>query len=166
MQIPINENIADLTLLKAIDEEINDCHLRDLAVALGEEQIFSLLNSMVQDSNFIVGFAFNNITYELQKNDYTDLFLPDHKLSFKKPLNPFIRMKLIKALKRAFEVYEVKADSREVHITFYGNEGPFANSLNEVQYSTNKVLVPYIKDNLQRVGIKDYHVKLRIAKLY
>jgi hypothetical protein len=108
MQIPINENIGDLTLLKAIDEEINDCHLRDLAVALGKEQIFSLLNSMVQDSNFTVDFAFNNITYELQKNDYTDLFLPDHKLSFKKPLNPFIRMKLIKALKELLKFIRLR----------------------------------------------------------
>lgn len=75
-------------------------------------------------------------------------------------------MALVRKIHTIFEVFTVIETASHIRVNFYANEGPYANFINEITNSVNKVLGPYVEEKLMSIGVVDYKVKFSITKTW
>lgn len=152
------------SILHPIDSsQIDTTFLPEVVVQLGKRNLVELLNAKLNNPRFEVKFDFQKVKRTLMEGGFSDLALFHH--DFKIPKSTRI-LATTEAIKEVFDVDQVTEDDVTVTFQVYLDEGPFANTIEEIVYNVNRVLGPKVEAKAKQLGLNDFHMTFNISLVY
>lgn len=148
------------TVIGAIDSRT---YLPEVVVDMGKRNLVELLNAKLNNPRFEVKFDFKKVKRTLMKREFSYLTLYLHDLTIPKPIQA---LATIESIKEVFDVDQVTEDDVTVTFQVYLDEGPYANTIEEIVYNINQVLGPIVEAKAKQLGLNDFHMTFNISASY
>lgn len=152
------------TYLHPIDSNhIDTTYLPEVVVNMGEPSLLELLNAKLNNHRFEVKFDFDEVERTLIEGEFSDIALFYHDFTIPKPTQ---MLATVEAIEEVFVVEKVTVDDTTVTFQVYLDEGPIANTIEEIVYDINCVLGPNVESKANQLGLNDYHMTFNISLGY
>ncbi|MFJ8263018.1 hypothetical protein ACIQ4I_13875 [Rummeliibacillus sp. NPDC094406] len=151
-------------VLGGIDpSHIDTTYLPEVIIQIGKRSLVDLLNAKLNNPRFEVKFNFDKVKRTLMEEKFSDIALFYHDFTIPKPTRV---LSTTEAIKEVFDVIQVTEGDTTITYTVYLDEGPYANTIEEIVYNINRVLGPRVETRAKQLIHNDYHMTFNISLAY